>query len=421
MVPANCFIYKSFQSAELEQRAKSTRANFLGFVRYTFEQLLAQGRSLWEFKSELLVHLGQQEGKAAFEAWLNSEEFGSSRYIAYSAMHLNAWYNTLPAKVQRLVTANCHRWSVAALCELSKLTDSLVKELVASRKKHTARSVRDAAAAAGMSPEEWEAIAQRYGLSESELCNLREQARIFATAETPEDATTAVIRRGHVTQALEYLGFKPGRKPGSAANPSQSSSESNRRDRKVAISTYNLSEEDERKLTKLAETRGVTPNKLISQLLATAPELQPTEEEAAPETAASAIEQAYREQIAALQEQLAAVTQQMRALQEKLAASDAAPAPEKAAEPEPAAAAEPTAPAELVEATAEEIEAIAPAAARSVDVRQALATAGESTLFLVQRLLKSLKKATAQRASQPSWEEDFAIDENQEVENWEPA
>ncbi len=415
MVPANCFIYNSFNSSELEQKAKSTRSNFLGFVRYTFERILAQGSALWEFKSELLVHLGQQEGKAAFEAWLDSEEFGASRYIARSAMQLSAWYNTLPEKVQRLVMRNCHRWSVSALCELQKLTVSLITELVSSRKKHTARSVRDAAAAAAeMTLEEWECIAEHYGLSESELCNVREQARIFAIAETPEDATTALIRRGHVTKALEHLGFRLGQKPGSSEGSSQNSTFSSKRHApKVAISTYNLSEEDERKLTKLAETRGVTPNKLIGQLLATAPEFQEKEEEPAPSTAE--IEQKYREQIAALQEQLAAAIEQMRSLQQQVAASHATPAPEKAAETEPAA------PAELVEATAEEIFAIAPTAARSVDVRRALATAGESTVFLVQRLVKSLKKATAERTMTRAWEEDFAIEENQEIDNWEPA
>ncbi len=419
MVSANCFVYNCFRSSDLEEKAKSTRSNFLGFVRQTFENILAQGRALWELKSELLVHLGQQEGKAAFEAWLDSDEFGSSRYIAKAAMEISAWYNTLPLKVQRLVVKNCHRWSVTALRELPKLTVSLVTELVSNKKKHTARSVRDAAtAAAEMSEEEWDAIAQRYGLSESALCSVKQQARIFATAETPEDATTVLVRRGHAMKALEHLGFRIGPNSGSASGSScSSSSNSNKgRERKIAIATYNLSEEDERKLTQLAETRGVTPNKLISQLLAAAPELQPKEEEPAPEPTVAQIEQKYREQIAELQKQLAATVAELRNVQQQVAATQAKKAAENAAETRSQ-----TAPEELVEATVEEIESIAPTAARGMDVRSILADAGESTLFLVQRLLKSLKKTGRSVASQPSWGEEFAIDYNQEVDNWEPA
>ncbi|MCS6792233.1 MAG: hypothetical protein N3E45_04745 [Oscillatoriaceae bacterium SKW80] len=438
MMTSNCFIYNCFKKIGLEEKAKSTRLSFLGFVRHTFEGIISQGSALWELKSELIVYLGKQEGKAAFEAWLSSEEFGSSRYIAKAAMEISAWYNTLPSKVQRLVVKNCHRWSVAALRELPKLTVDMVTELVVSRKKHTAQSIRDAvAAAANMSDEEWEALAERYDLSESDLCSVKQQALQFALADTPEDATSFIVRRGHAIKALEHLGWKIGPNYGhkssnscsnnSSNNSSTHSSSSNSlssnrgRKRKIAIATYNLSEEDERKLTQLAEMRGVTPNEVISQLLAAAPEYQLKEEkEEEPtkeEPTVAQIEQEYREQIAALEKQLAETVAELEALKQQMATAQTNKTNEIIEMRSP------TAPQKLLEKTIKEIETITPRIARGMDVRSILEDARESILFLVRRLLKDLKETKSKVVSQYSysWNEDFAIEYSQEVDNWEPA
>lgn len=430
MISPNCFLYNCFKEIGLEEKAKSTRSSFLGFVRHTFEGIITQGRALWELKSELIVYLGKQEGKAAFEAWLNSDEFGSSRYIAKAAMEIAAWYNTLPSKVQRLVVKNCHRWSVAALRELPKLTVDMVTELVVSRQKHTAKSIRDTvAAAASMSDEEWESLAERYDLSESALCDVKQQALQFALADTPEDATSFIIRRGHAMKALEYLGYKLGPNYGqrdnnscnsvcsspssSSSNSSSNSSNSNRRrQRRIALATYNLSEEDERKLLQLAEMRGVTPNQVISQLLAAAPEYQsnsePKEEEPIKkeEPTVAQIEQKYREQIATLEKQLAEKTAELQTLKRQIGEIQ-----------------EPTASERLIEKTINEIETITPRIARGMNVRNILERAEAPILILVRRLLKDLEEIKNKLASQSSWDwnEHLVSEYNPDGDNWEPA
>jgi histone H3/H4 len=45
-------------------------------------------------------------------------------------MEISAWFDKLPAKVQRLVRQNVQQWSVSALRQLTKVSHDLVKELV---------------------------------------------------------------------------------------------------------------------------------------------------------------------------------------------------------------------------------------------------------------------------------------------------
>jgi hypothetical protein len=131
------FDYSSFSKPELEQKAQTTLSNFFGFVRQTFDGLIEIGRSLQDFYFDCLAFC--PNGKKVFSEWLASPDFGASRYIAQSAMEISAWFDKLPAKVQRLVRQNVQQWSVSALRQLTKVSHDLVKELVQSGKKTAAQ------------------------------------------------------------------------------------------------------------------------------------------------------------------------------------------------------------------------------------------------------------------------------------------
>jgi hypothetical protein len=134
---AYSFDYDRFAKPDLQTKAKSTLGNFLGFVRQTFDGLIEIGRSLQDFYFDCLAFC--PNGKKVFSEWLASPDFGASRYIASSAMEISAWFDKLPAKVQRLVRQNVQQWSVSALRQLTKVSHDLVKELVRSGKKTAAQ------------------------------------------------------------------------------------------------------------------------------------------------------------------------------------------------------------------------------------------------------------------------------------------
>jgi hypothetical protein len=98
------FDYDRFAKSDLQAKAKSTLGNFFGFVRQTFDGLIEIGRSLQDFYFDCLAFC--PNGKKVFSEWLASPDFGASRYIAQSAMEISAWFDKLPAKVQRLVRQN---------------------------------------------------------------------------------------------------------------------------------------------------------------------------------------------------------------------------------------------------------------------------------------------------------------------------
>jgi hypothetical protein len=131
------FDYDRFAKPDLQAKAKSTLGSFFGFVRQTFDGLIEIGRSLQDFYFDCLAFC--PNGKKVFSEWLASPDFGASRYIAQSAMEISAWFDKLPAKVQRLVRQNVQNWSVSALRELTKVSHDLVKELVRSGKKTAAQ------------------------------------------------------------------------------------------------------------------------------------------------------------------------------------------------------------------------------------------------------------------------------------------
>ncbi|WP_233467297.1 hypothetical protein [Dolichospermum flos-aquae] len=143
------FDYNQFTDPELQNKAKTTLANFIGFVRQTFDGLLASGQALQDIYYNCIAFC--PNGKQVFNTWLLSNDFGASRYIASSAMKIYAWFEQLPERIQRLVREKVQNWSVAALSQLTKVADHLVKELVNSGKK-TAAQVKATAEKTGTSP-----------------------------------------------------------------------------------------------------------------------------------------------------------------------------------------------------------------------------------------------------------------------------
>jgi hypothetical protein len=143
------FDYNQFTDPGLQNKAKTTLANFIGFVRQTFDGLLASGQALQDIYYNCIAFC--PNGKQVFNTWLLSNDFGASRYIASSAMKIYAWFEQLPERIQRLVREKVQNWSVAALSQLTKVADQLVKELVNSGKK-TAAQVKATAEKTGTNP-----------------------------------------------------------------------------------------------------------------------------------------------------------------------------------------------------------------------------------------------------------------------------
>ena len=143
------FDYNQFTDPGLQNKAKTTLANFIGFVRQTFDGLLASGQALQDIYYNCIAFC--PNGKQVFNTWLLSNDFGASRYIASSAMKIYAWFEQLPERIQRLVREKVQNWSVAALSQLTKVADHLVKELVNSGKK-TAAQVKATTEKTGTNP-----------------------------------------------------------------------------------------------------------------------------------------------------------------------------------------------------------------------------------------------------------------------------
>jgi hypothetical protein len=137
---AYSFDYDRFAKPDLQAKAKSTLGNFFGFVRQTFDGLLDIGRSLQDLYFDCLAFC--PNGKKVFEEWLSSNDFGSSRYFAKSAMEIYAWFEKLPERSQNLIRQNVQKWSISALHQLTKVSHDLLKELVRNGKK-TAAQVKE--------------------------------------------------------------------------------------------------------------------------------------------------------------------------------------------------------------------------------------------------------------------------------------
>ncbi|GJD19119.1 hypothetical protein RIVM261_040750 [Rivularia sp. IAM M-261] len=108
-------------------------------MRQSFDGLLSVGQSLQNFYFDCLSQC--PDGKKVFSEWLKSDDWGSSRYVATSAMEIWAWFEKLSPKIQRLLRQNVQKWSVSALRQLTKVSTDLIKELVRTGKK-TAQQVK---------------------------------------------------------------------------------------------------------------------------------------------------------------------------------------------------------------------------------------------------------------------------------------
>ncbi|WP_414623407.1 hypothetical protein [Calothrix sp. CCY 0018] len=124
------FDYSQFDNSDLQSKAKTTLNQFIGFVRQTFDGLLENGQALHSIYLDCIADCSK--GKKVFEKWLASDDFGASRYIAYSAIEIYQWFSKLPKRLQGKVRGNVQKWSVSALRQLTKVSHDLVKELVRS-------------------------------------------------------------------------------------------------------------------------------------------------------------------------------------------------------------------------------------------------------------------------------------------------
>ncbi|WP_013325651.1 hypothetical protein [Gloeothece verrucosa] len=130
-----------FGNAELGFQAKETLTQFLSFAGRTLEQLVELGAQLTCIRHKCTETLNIKEGKKAFKEWLNSEEFGGSRYLAESAMRLSEWFNGLSHDLQQLVISKANHWSIAALKQLPSLTNDIVTQLIQTGQQ-TAASIQ---------------------------------------------------------------------------------------------------------------------------------------------------------------------------------------------------------------------------------------------------------------------------------------
>jgi hypothetical protein len=119
-----------FGNSELGNLAIATRNNFLQFARNTLDQLVKVGRELIGIREQTIETLGIKEGKRAFKQWLDSEEFGGTRYLAECAIKVASWFDELPPDTQEKVRNNAQDWSASALRELPKLTTSILDQLL---------------------------------------------------------------------------------------------------------------------------------------------------------------------------------------------------------------------------------------------------------------------------------------------------
>ncbi|NJM19512.1 MAG: hypothetical protein HC836_11795 [Richelia sp. RM2_1_2] len=131
------FDYSTFSNSEIEFKAHKTLSNFIKFVRQTFDGLLENGQALHSIYLDCIANCSK--GKKVFDNWLASDDFGASRYIAYSAIEIYNWFSKLPKRLQHLVRSNVQKWSVSALRQLTKVSHDLVKELVRNGKQAAAQ------------------------------------------------------------------------------------------------------------------------------------------------------------------------------------------------------------------------------------------------------------------------------------------
>lgn len=173
------FNYDCFSSKELAQQAKTVKTEFLSFVSRTFNELVTLGQKLNQIQSSCINQQGTREGKSTFNQWLDSKEFGSSKYLAKSAMAISNWYFSLELKLQKWVSRRVTRWSVAALRELSKATGKMIKILI-KESDGTAGGIKKRlnylTPGEKVTDEDWELVARKLRISDQDLDTLKQEA-----------------------------------------------------------------------------------------------------------------------------------------------------------------------------------------------------------------------------------------------------
>ncbi len=203
-----------FGCETLAEQAMSAKLEFTSFLRQTLKSLVNIGRRLWDLYEACCQRYDSQQGRQVFQAWLASDEFGGSRYLADAAMALSPWYDNLPSSLQRLVLINTKSWSIAALKELSRLSHSMIEKLVAEGRQ-TAQSIRCAWLDSQgkrhlilgelVIEADWQLISEKYEIAAEELEKLRLEAQQSASVDA--ETGMLMVKTDHLVQALETFGY----------------------------------------------------------------------------------------------------------------------------------------------------------------------------------------------------------------------
>lgn len=202
------FSYDRFSSKELAKQAQTVKKEFLGFINRTFNELVALGQELKQIQSACINEQGTTQGKKTFNQWLDSPEFGSSKYLAKSAMAIAAWYFSLTPQLQKWVSCRVTNWSVAALKELSKATDKMIKILI-KESNGTAGEIRKRlnylTLGEQVTEENWELVARKFRINHQDIESLKQEA--LQQAQTNPETGEKQLLVENLIQALNNYGY----------------------------------------------------------------------------------------------------------------------------------------------------------------------------------------------------------------------
>jgi len=202
-----------FESLALLEQALETKRSFLDFCHTTFERLLEQGSKLWHFYYQCIENLGEKKGKAAFYDWLESEEFGVTKYIAKIAMDFSRWFFKLVPRIQKLVRKKALNFSAAALKELTKVPESLVEDLLAHSGRLTQASIKNAVSDF-FKPEGKHLKLRKGGYAEVIIQHHQLTGQIGQLVDKPDELGNVVLAlEGEAEFAFKVEDLKPVKKP----------------------------------------------------------------------------------------------------------------------------------------------------------------------------------------------------------------
>jgi len=216
----NSFDYEGrFESLSLLEQALEAKRSFLDFCRSTFDRLLEQGSNLWHFYYQCIKDLGEEKGKAAFHDWIDSEEFGTTKYLAKIAMDFSPWFRILAPKLKKLVRRKASDFSAAALKELTKVPESLLEDLLVNSDKLTQASIKNAVAdflkLEGKHPK-----LRKGGYAEIIIENHQMKGQIGQLIDKPDELGNVVLLlEGEAEFLFKVEELKPVKKPPSSQKP----------------------------------------------------------------------------------------------------------------------------------------------------------------------------------------------------------